>query len=125
MSIRALIYVIIIALILFLLYTVFLKRKDNKETLLPFDNIFCKDKTVKEFAKDKVCQSLIEDYCQCFYNANCNIASNIKNRLVNLVQIGDKYYLHIIQEKDDKVSINIIFELDSQLYIKSIKCIKQ
>jgi len=111
------------ALALFaLLYTLFIKSKnENNKTILPYGNIFCKDKTIKDFAKDRECQSLIEDYCACFYNKDCNIAYNVKNRLVNLTKIEDRYYLYIIQEKD-KRPVNVIFELGKDLYIKSIKC---
>ncbi|MEM0325326.1 MAG: hypothetical protein QXW35_05470 [Candidatus Aenigmatarchaeota archaeon] len=122
---RSLIYISIIAFIMFLLYTMFTKSKHKNNNInLPHNNIFCKDKTIKEFAKDKVCQSLIDDYCQCYYNANCNIAYNVENKLINLAQYNNKYYLHILQQKEDK-SINVIFELDLKFYIKSIKCITQ
>lgn len=99
-------------------------KHKNNSIFLPYNNIFCKDKTVRDFAKDKTCQSLIDDYCQCYYNANCNLAYDVKNRLVNFAQVNDKYYLHILQQKENKL-INVIFELDSKFYIKSIKCSKQ
>lgn len=128
MRLQTISYIIIAIFITAIIYTLLAdsKNKDNSgrnnKDILPYGNIFCKDKTIKDFARDKTCQSLIEDYCACFYNKDCNIAYDVKNKLVNLVKIDDKYYLHIIQEKDKRL-VNVVFELGKDLYIKSIKCV--
>lgn len=124
MHIRSIIYISIVIFIMFLIYTLIIKPKHkNNNVLLPYNNIFCKDKTIKEFAQDKICQSLIDNYCDCYYNKNCNLAYNIENQLINLVQFNDKYYLHLKQKKKTNEIVNVIFELDSKLFIKSIRCI--
>lgn len=110
-------------LILSLLFILITKREKKTVVILPYNNIFCKDKTVKEFARNKLCQRLIEDYCLCYYKAECNLAKDVKNYLVNFASINDRYYLHILQKKDQSLT-NVIFELDSNFYIKSVKCIK-
>lgn len=124
MNTRSIIYIGIAIFTIFLMYILFIKQKHkNNNVFLPHNNIFCRDKTIKEFARDKVCQSLIDNYCDCYYNKNCNLAYNIENQLINLVQFNDKYYLHLKQKKETNEIVNVIFELDSKLFIKSIRCV--